>query len=71
MALNNVPANVYDVDIGVGGNHYAGSGAAALTVYDPSLGFVMGGGTIIRGGNTAYWVNLLNRRKNFPMSGAY
>jgi subtilisin-like proprotein convertase family protein len=53
VTLGNVPVNVYDVSISVGGNHYAGSGSAVLVVYDPSLGFVTGGGTVVRDGVTA------------------
>jgi hypothetical protein len=53
VTLGNVPVNVYDVSISVGGNHYAGSGSAVLAVYDPSLGFVTGGGTVVRDGVTA------------------
>jgi extracellular elastinolytic metalloproteinase len=53
VTLGNVPVNVYDVSISVGGNHYTGSGSAVLAVYDPSLGFITGGGTIIRDGVTA------------------
>jgi Big-like domain-containing protein len=53
VTLSNVPVNVYDVVISVGGNNYTGSGGAALAVYDPSLGFVTGGGTIVHNGVTA------------------
>ena len=53
MTLNNVPVNVYDVGISVGGNNYIGSGSTVLAVFDPSLGFVTGGGTIVRNGVTA------------------
>jgi len=48
--FNNVPVNVYDVGISVGGNNYAGSGSSALAVFDPSLGFVTGAAAIIRNG---------------------
>jgi subtilisin family serine protease len=50
VTLTNVPVNVYDVTINVGGNYYAGSGSTVLAVFDPSLGNVTGGGTIIRNG---------------------
>src|SRR5262245_6575848 len=53
VTLGAVPVNVYDVSISVGGNHYTGSGSAVLAVYDPSLGFITGGGTIVRDGVTA------------------
>jgi hypothetical protein len=38
--------NLYEVSFAIGGNFYTGSGESVLTVYDPSLGFVTGGGTI-------------------------
>ncbi|MCI0389062.1 MAG: M36 family metallopeptidase [Acidobacteria bacterium] len=53
--LSNLPENVYDVVISVGGNFYTGSGSAALTVYDPALGFVAGGGTVVRSGVTSFF----------------
>jgi subtilisin family serine protease len=53
VTLNNVPVNVYDVTLTINGNFYQGSGDAVLTVYDPSLGFVAGGGSIIHNGYKA------------------
>jgi hypothetical protein len=53
MTLNNVQVNVYDIAISIGGNHYTGSGGAVLAVYDPSLGFITGGGAIARSGRHA------------------
>ena len=53
VTLNNVPVNVYDVGVSVGGNNYTGSVSTVLAVFDPSLGFVTGGGTIVRDGVTA------------------
>jgi len=50
VTLSNVPVNVYDVGINVGGSYYTGSAGAVLAVYDPSLGFVTGGGTIFHNG---------------------
>jgi hypothetical protein len=55
VTLSNVQANVYDVVITIGGNNYTGSGSAALTVYDPTQGFVAGGGTIVRSGVTSFY----------------
>lgn len=48
--FNNVPVNVYDVHIAIGGNYYTGTADALLAVYDPSLGFTTGGGTIMHNG---------------------
>jgi hypothetical protein len=42
--------NLYDVRVGVGGSYYHGSDDSVLAVYDPSLGFVTGGGTVIHNG---------------------
>ena len=50
VTLNNVPVNVYDVTLTINGNFYQGSGSTVLAVYDPSLGFVTGGGHLIHNG---------------------
>ena len=50
VTLTNVPVNVYDVSLTINGNFYEGSGSTVLTVYDPSLGFVAGGGQLIHNG---------------------
>jgi subtilisin family serine protease len=53
VTLNNVPVNVYDVMLTINGNFYQGSGSTVLAVYDPSLGFVAGGGQLIHNGYKA------------------
>lgn len=53
VTLNNVPVNVYDVSLTINGNFYQGTGNTVLTVYDPSLGFVTGGGSLIHNGYKA------------------
>jgi len=50
VTLNNVPVNVYDVTVTINGSFYQGTGTTVLTVYDPSLGFVSGGGSLIHNG---------------------
>ncbi|HEY0379570.1 MAG TPA: M4 family metallopeptidase [Pyrinomonadaceae bacterium] len=45
-----VPVNVYDVNISIGGNYYTGSADSIVVVYDPSLGFVTGGGVVTHNG---------------------
>jgi hypothetical protein len=50
VTLNNVPVNVYDVALTINGNFYQGSGSTVFTVYDPSLGFVAGGGQLFHNG---------------------
>jgi hypothetical protein len=44
--FTDIPVNVYTVTFNIGGNFYTGSAVSLLTVYDPSLGFVTGGGEI-------------------------
>jgi subtilisin family serine protease len=50
VTLNSVPVNVYDVTLAINGNFYQGSGGTVLAVYDPSLGFVAGGGQLFHNG---------------------
>jgi hypothetical protein len=45
-----VAVNVYDVHIAIGGSFYQGSTDTVLAVYDPSLGFTTGGGTVTHNG---------------------
>jgi Carboxypeptidase regulatory-like domain len=49
----NLPVEIYDVTIGVGGDFYAGAGRGVVAVYDPSLGSIMGSGTLLRQGAPA------------------
>jgi hypothetical protein len=51
--FNNVPVNVYQVSYTIGGSYYTGTGTSLLAVYDPSQGFVTGGGVINRGGGVS------------------
>jgi subtilisin family serine protease len=50
VTLSAVPVNVYDVSLTINGNFYQGTGSTVLVVYDPSLGFVAGGGHLIHNG---------------------
>ena len=52
VVLTNVAVNVYDVTITING-YYQGTGSTVLAVYDPSLGFVTGGGAIVHNGYPA------------------
>ena len=45
-SFSSVAVNTYEVDAIVTGNYYTGGTEGVLTVYDPSLGFTTGGGTI-------------------------
>ncbi len=69
VMLSNVPVNVYDVGISVGGSYYTGSNGAVLAVYDPSLGFVTGGGTIFHNGVTANFGFNVKYKKNGAPQG--
>jgi subtilisin-like proprotein convertase family protein len=67
VTLSNVPVNVFDVGISVGGNNYTGSGGAVLAVFDPSLGFVTGGGTVVNNGvHATFGFNVKYRRSGAP-----
>ena len=56
VEFNNVPVNVYDVAITVGGEYYTGSGSSVLAVFDPTLGFTTGGGRVLNSaGNTLHF----------------
>jgi hypothetical protein len=47
-----VAVDVYDITVTVGG-YYQGTNSTVLAIYDPSLGFVTGGGTVLHNGNVA------------------
>jgi endonuclease G len=47
----NVDVNVYDVTAIIGGSYYRGGNKSVIAVYDPSLGFVSGSGTVSRTAN--------------------
>jgi hypothetical protein len=44
---NTVAVNVYDMQWRITGNYYQGQADSVLAIYDPSLGFVTGGGTVL------------------------
>ncbi len=51
--FGSIPVNVYDVHIEIGGDYYKGAADSVLAIYDPSLGFTTGGGTIVHDGTPA------------------
>jgi hypothetical protein len=70
VALNNVPVNVYDVGVSVGGNNYTGSGSSALAVFDPALKAFKGIGTVVHNGRPGTFIfNLKYRRDGTPQGG--
>jgi len=68
--FTNVPVNVYEVSIEVGGEFYQGSAEPpVLVVFDPSLGFTTGGGTITHNGSKANFGFNFNYGKNGKAEG--
>ena len=45
-----VPGDVYGVSISIGGDYYTGAADSVVAVYDPSLGSLTGGGTVLHNG---------------------
>jgi hypothetical protein len=46
--FNDVNVDVYDISAVIGGGFYQGSNKSVIAVYDPSLGFVTGNGSLVR-----------------------
>jgi hypothetical protein len=59
-----VAVNVSDVTITIGGNYYSGSGGTVVTVFDPSPGFVTGGGVITHDGIQANFGSNVRYKRN-------
>jgi Subtilase family len=72
VALNNVPVNVYDVGVSIGGSNYTGSGGSALAVFDPALKAFKGLGTVVRNGRPGTFIlNVKYRRDGTPQGGLF
>jgi hypothetical protein len=69
ITLNNVAVDVYDITVTVGG-YYQGTSSTVLAVYDPSLGFVTGGGAILHNGNVANFGISVKYLKNGKPQGS-
>jgi hypothetical protein len=54
----------------IGGNYYLGSAGSILTVYDPSLGFTTGGGTVMHDGIPASFGFSVKYLKNGQAQGS-
>jgi hypothetical protein len=67
--FTSVPVNVYDITITIEGNYYTGSAETCLAVYDPSLGFVTGGGNVTHNG-PAYFAFTVKYLKNGQPQGS-
>src|SRR6185369_4971906 len=70
VTLSGVPVNVYDITISIGGNYYIGSAETCLAVYDPSLGFVTGGGKVTHNGVPANFAFSVKYLKNGQTQGS-
>ncbi len=70
VTVSNVAVNVYDVVITVGG-YYQGAGSTVLATYDPSLGFVTGGGAITNNGFPASFGFNVKYLKSGQAQGAF
>jgi hypothetical protein len=70
-AFNNVPVNVYDVGVIVGGNNYTGSVTdAPLAIFDPARASFRGIGTVVHNGrNGTFMFNVKYRRDGTPQGG--
>jgi hypothetical protein len=50
--FTNVPVNVYDVTIAIGGDYYSGAAKSTVAIWDPALGFVTGNVSMLHSGLT-------------------
>jgi hypothetical protein len=57
--FDDVEVNTYAVQMAIEGDHYTGAGEDALTIFDPSLGFVTGGGSF-------YWPGTNDGDSGYP-----
>lgn len=69
VTLTNVAVDVYDITVTVGG-YYQGTNSTVLAIYDPSLGFVTGGGTVSNNGNRANFGFSVKYLKNGKPQGS-
>lgn len=69
ITLNNVAVDVYDITVTVDG-YYQGSNSTVLAVYDPSLGFVTAGGTVVNNGKVANFGISVKYLKNGKPQGS-
>ena len=67
---SNVPVDAYTVQWSIGGNYYQGPAASSvLAVYDPSLGFVTGSGSVKDNGVAADFAISVKYLKSGSLSG--
>lgn len=70
-AFANVPVNEYTLQVALTGDHYTGGAQSAFSVFDPSLGFVTGGGVILRSGSQAAFALNAKYLKNGRLQGDF
>lgn len=70
-AFPKVAVNEYGVQITVGGDRYTGSAQTTVSVFDPSLGFVTGGGIVLRNGSQAAFGFNAKYLKNGQLQGDF
>ena len=69
-SFSGVPVETYSVDVAVTGGYYDGSGEDVLTVYDPSLGFVTGGGKfMLEGDRVSFGFSVTNTKGKSAQRG--
>jgi hypothetical protein len=67
---SNVPVEAYTIEWNVGGNYFQGPQVnSVLAVYDPSLGFVTGGGSVNNNGVAADFAISVKYLKNGTLNG--
>lgn len=64
-----LPVDLYDVTIAIGGNFYQGQTETILAIYDPSLGFVTGGGEVTHNGVRSTFGFVAKYLKNGKIQG--
>jgi uncharacterized repeat protein (TIGR01451 family) len=67
--FTNVPVDVYELVISVGGTFYTGSSSSTLAVFDPNGGFTTGGGTITHNGVNANFSFNAKYKNNGSLDG--
>jgi hypothetical protein len=71
--FTDVPVETYEVKADLDGTYYAGGYSDVLTVIDPSLGFVTGGGTYLMNGdrvNIGFVGKIVQNKKNSIVKGS-
>jgi len=73
--FNNINVDIYDITAVIGGGFYQGSNKSVIAVFDPSLGFVTGSGSVTRTVNGETFVADLSvnlkYQKNGPAIGSF